>query len=194
MEIRLLGPFEVVVDGAPIELSARRPRAVLAALVLRAGKPVSVDTLTEAVWDGGAPASSGSVLRLYIAQVRRALPPGRLVTKAPGYQLDLEDGELDAARFELLFADGRQALEGGNVRLARTLFGVRSTCGAVRRSPTWRRARSRGTRRPGWMGSTSHASRPESTQIFVLAATSACWRISSGSSPNTRCASARGAS
>ena len=123
MEIRLLGPFEVVVDGAPIELSARRPRAVLAALVLRAGKPVSVDTLTEAVWDGGAPASSGSVLRLYIAQVRRALPPGRLVTKAPGYQLDLEDGELDAARFELLFADGRQALEGGNVRLARTLFG-----------------------------------------------------------------------
>lgn len=123
MEIRLLGPFEVVVDGAPIELSARRPRAVLAALVLRAGKPVSVDTLTEAVWDGDAPASSGSVLRLYIAQVRRALPPGRLVTKAPGYQLDLEDGELDAARFELLFADGRQALEGGNVRLARTLFG-----------------------------------------------------------------------
>ena len=27
MEVRLLGPFEVVVDGAPIELSAQRPRA-----------------------------------------------------------------------------------------------------------------------------------------------------------------------
>ncbi len=122
MEIQLLGPFEVRIDGAPIDLSARRPRAVLAALVLRAGTPVSVDALAEAVWDGDAPPSAASVLRLYITQVRRALPPGRLVTRAPGYQLDLVDGELDAARFELLAADGRQALAAGNARLARTLF------------------------------------------------------------------------
>ena len=122
MEVRVLGQFEVVVDGAPIELSARRPRAALAALVLHAGTPVSIDALAEAVWDGEAPASAASVLRLYITQIRRALPPGRLVTKPPGYRLDLMDGELDAARFELLLADARRALTAGNVRLARTLF------------------------------------------------------------------------
>ncbi len=122
MEVRVLGQFEVVVDGAPIELSAQRPRAALAALVLRAGRPTSVDALTEAVWNGNAPASAASVLRLYITQIRRALPPGRLVTSPPGYRLELEEGELDAARFELLLADGRQALSENNARLARVLF------------------------------------------------------------------------
>ena len=58
MEVRVLGQFEVVVDGAPIDLSAQRPRAALAALVLRAGRPTSVDALTEAVWNGNAPASA----------------------------------------------------------------------------------------------------------------------------------------
>ncbi|HEX6763081.1 MAG TPA: BTAD domain-containing putative transcriptional regulator [Gaiellaceae bacterium] len=123
MDVRLLGPFEVVVDGSPVAPSARRPRALLAALVLRAGSPVSVDALIEAVWDGDAPESAPSLLRLYVSQLRRLLSPGRLVTRAPGYLLELEDGECDAARFEQLLAEGRGALEGGNARLARSLYG-----------------------------------------------------------------------
>jgi predicted ATPase/DNA-binding SARP family transcriptional activator len=123
MDVRLLGPFEVVVDGTPVALSARRPRALLAALVLRAGTPVSVDSLVDAVWDGNAPESAPSLLRLYVSQLRRVLPPGRLVTRAPGYLIELEDGECDADRFEQLLADGRRALEEGNARLARSLYG-----------------------------------------------------------------------
>ena len=121
MEFRVLGPMEVLADGRPVELSARRPRTLLAALLLRAGQVVPVDALAEAVWGGAAPASAASVLRMYVTQVRRALGNGRVVTRPPGYLLVVEDGELDADRFERLFADGRRALTDGNPRLARSL-------------------------------------------------------------------------
>jgi predicted ATPase/DNA-binding SARP family transcriptional activator len=113
--------MEVLADGRPVELSARRPRTLLAALLLRAGQVVPAETLVEAIWGGAAPASAGSVLRMYVTQVRRALGNGRVVTRPPGYLLVTEEGELDADRFEALFADGRRALADGNPRLARSL-------------------------------------------------------------------------
>ncbi len=122
VEFRVLGPLEVLVDDAPVAPSARRQRVLLAALLLRAGEVVSADTLTEAVWNGEAPASAQSVLRVYVTQLRRTLPAGRLVTRPSGYQLVIEDGELDAKRFETLAADGRAALAAGSLRLARTCF------------------------------------------------------------------------
>ena len=73
VEFRVLGPMEVLVGGRPAELTARRPRTVLAALLLRAGEVVPADALVEAVWGGAAPASAASVLRMYVTQVRRAL-------------------------------------------------------------------------------------------------------------------------
>ncbi len=121
IEFRVLGTFDVLVDGVPLAL-VPRPGRLLAALVLRAGETVSADALIESVWDGRAPASAPSVLRLYISQLRRALPPGRLVTDRVGYRLVLEEGELDAVRFEELFADGRRALADGDDRLAVSLF------------------------------------------------------------------------
>jgi predicted ATPase/DNA-binding SARP family transcriptional activator len=123
VEFRVLGPMEVLTGGRPIELSARRPRTLLAALLLRAGEVVPADALVETVWGGAAPASSASVLRMYVTQVRRALGDGRVVTKPPGYLLVVEEGELDSERFERLFVDGRKALADGNPRLARSLCG-----------------------------------------------------------------------
>ena len=113
--------MEVIADDRPVELSARRPRTLLAALLLRAGQVVPAGALVEAVWGGAAPASAGSVLRMYVTQVRRVLGNGRVVTRPPGYLLVVEEGELDADRFERLFADGRKALTDGNPRLARSL-------------------------------------------------------------------------
>jgi predicted ATPase/DNA-binding SARP family transcriptional activator len=123
MEFRVLGPMEVLADGRPVDLSARRPRTLLAALLLRAGQVVPADALVEAIWGGAAPASAGSVLRMYVTQVRRALGDGRVVTTSPGYSLVVEEGELDSVEFERLFAEGRKALADGNPRLARSLCG-----------------------------------------------------------------------
>ena len=123
MDFLVLGPLELVVAGAPVRLTARRQRAVLATLLLRAGTVVAGDALIEALWGTDPPDSAASVLRLYISNIRRCLPPGRLVTRSPGYVLLVEEGELDAERFEALFADGRRTLSEGNPRLARSLLG-----------------------------------------------------------------------
>ena len=117
LELRILGTFEALVDGEPVKLIPQ-PERLLATLTLRAGEALSVDVLIESVWDDAAPASAPSTLRLYVSQLRRVLPPGRLVTERAGYRLLVEEGELDAERFEHLLADGRRALAGGNDRLA----------------------------------------------------------------------------
>ena len=121
MEFRVLGPLEVIVEGASVSLTPRRQRALLAALLLRAGEALSPDELIEALWESDPPRSASSLLRLYVSQVRRCLPPGRLLTRGAGYALVLEPGQLDAERFEGLFADARRARAEGNARLARSL-------------------------------------------------------------------------
>ena len=121
MEFRVLGPLVVIDRGTPVRLSARRQRALVAALLLRRGEALSRDALIDAIWGNDAPGSAASVLRLYVSQIRRVLPPERLVTGRSGYALLVEPGELDAERFEELLADGRRARAEGNARLARAL-------------------------------------------------------------------------
>ena len=45
IEFRLLGPFEVLVDGRPAELGGARPKAILAILLLNRGTVISGETL-----------------------------------------------------------------------------------------------------------------------------------------------------
>ncbi len=117
LEVRVLGPFEALVDGAPIRLG-RRPRTLLAALVLRRGGSVTTEALIEAVWEGSAPASARSVLHVYIAQLRRLLPDGCLVTGQSGYRLVLAADAVDAYEFERLAGEGKRALAEGRLRRA----------------------------------------------------------------------------
>jgi glutaredoxin len=56
-----------------------------------AGLRYPVEALAESVWDGGAPASAASLLRLYVSQIRRVLPAGRLRTHRAGYMLSLSN-------------------------------------------------------------------------------------------------------
>ena len=123
MEFRVLGPLEVVDRGTPVKLTAPLHRSLLAALVLRRGEALYAELLIEALWGSRPPESAPSLLRLYISQVRRALPEDRLVTRRPGYALTVEPGELDSEAFEVLLADGRRARTDGNARLARSLLG-----------------------------------------------------------------------
>jgi predicted ATPase/DNA-binding SARP family transcriptional activator len=121
MEFRVLGSLEVIVDGASVSPTPRRQRALLAALLLRAGEALSSDELIDALWEDGPPPSASSLLRLYVSQVRRCLPPERLLTRGAGYALVVEPGQLDAERFEELLAEARRARAEGNARLARSL-------------------------------------------------------------------------
>jgi predicted ATPase/DNA-binding SARP family transcriptional activator len=123
VEIRVLGPLEVVGNDRPVPLSAAKQRQLLAALVIRAGEISSTDVLIEALWGASPPASAAKLLQVYVSKLRKALPrPARIQTRGAGYLLELEDRSLDAARFEQLVADGRTASREGNVLLAVSLL------------------------------------------------------------------------
>jgi len=118
VEIRVLGPLEVVVDGRPVELPSGKPRLVLAALVVRPNEVVSTDRLFEVLWGAEPPKTAANTLQTYVAHLRAALEPDRarrqaghvVVTREPGYVLAIETGETDAARFEHLAEQGRREL------------------------------------------------------------------------------------
>nr|MBA3654670.1 winged helix-turn-helix domain-containing protein [Actinomycetota bacterium] len=100
LEIRVLGPLEVRVAGAQIDLGGAKPRAILAALALQAGRVVSVDQLVDAGWGAEAPLRAVNSVPVYISQLRKALGASRIETRAPGYALSLAPTELDLGRFE----------------------------------------------------------------------------------------------
>ena len=94
----LLGLVRVTVGDREVPLPPKE-RTVLAALLLRAGEVVSVATLAEAIWDDAPPPSARNTIQGHIKQLRRLLGPesARIVTRAPGYLIEVRPGELDSA-------------------------------------------------------------------------------------------------
>ncbi|NUP47179.1 MAG: hypothetical protein HOW97_07670 [Catenulispora sp.] len=109
----VLGPLAVADDDAGVvDLPGALPRAVLAALILHANQPVSVDRLVHAVWGDTAPATVGAALRNHVGRLRHALgdPDGRRIrTDAGAYRIRLDPGELDLDDFEQWRSDGLRA-------------------------------------------------------------------------------------
>ena len=117
LTFHILGPLVVRRDGEELHIGGPRPRAVLAHLVLRAGRVMSADELLEEVWHGDVPTTGTGPLRTYISQLRRLLhtgPPGSatsaLVRRPSGYLLDIASDQVDATRFERRFAEARAAV------------------------------------------------------------------------------------
>ena len=115
MRFEVVGPLRVVTDEAqdPLPVSAARLRTVLAVLLRNAGRPVSVDELCEMVWDGEPPTGAPVALRALVLRLRRTLGPqagSRIVTRAPGYLIELSPDELDANQFVALCAQAGAAV------------------------------------------------------------------------------------
>src|SRR5919109_2375730 len=117
-EFRLLGPLEAFVQGEPIRLAAPKPRALLALLLLNRNRVVPTERLVDELWGEEPPARATKALQVYVSQLRKALGPERLVTRSPGYELRVDEGELDVERFESLVAAAREQLGAGNARAA----------------------------------------------------------------------------
>ena len=121
----LLGPL-VVNDGARlVPVSAPRQRVLLAALLLEAGRVVSVDALAGALWEDQPPAGARGALHSAVQRLRATLGPdgGRLIeTRPPGYLIRVGDGELDVRHFGVLTARGYAAAAAGRWAEAADLF------------------------------------------------------------------------
>src|SRR5512132_2990967 len=109
MEVRVLGPLEVVAGGVSIPIGGGRLRKLLAILLLQANEFVSSDRLIDELWGADRPETAAKALQGYVSQLRKTLGPEMLVTGPGGYMLRLAPGQLDADRFEQLVDDARDA-------------------------------------------------------------------------------------
>jgi len=108
MNVRILGPLEVRDRGGLVDIRGHKPRALLAALSLEAGKAVTTDALIDALWGEAPPRTARAALQNYVAQLRRALGPGVLESRGGGYALELRAEDVDLGLFERLTAEARQ--------------------------------------------------------------------------------------
>jgi SARP family transcriptional regulator, regulator of embCAB operon len=129
IEINVLGPIAVRLQGESIVPTAGKPRQLLVLLALRCGRVVPVPTLMEEIWGDAIPRSGMTTLQTYVLQLRRliaeSLPAGShraakelLVTRFNGYQLVATSSSFDLREFELLAAEGDAALERGDAASA----------------------------------------------------------------------------
>jgi DNA-binding SARP family transcriptional activator len=114
LEIRLLGPLEVVRDGVAVVLAGRRERSVLALLASNAGDPVSVDRLFAFLWADDAPRTAGKTLQTYVSRLRRALGGDLLARREAGYALSVPRDAVDAVRFRDLLVQRRHLQQAGD--------------------------------------------------------------------------------
>ncbi|QFY12053.1 hypothetical protein GBF35_40660 [Nonomuraea phyllanthi] len=99
LTVGVLGPLYVAVEGRPIRLTAGKPRALLAALAMSAGRVVSVERLAEMVWCDRFPANSRRSLQNYAARLRSAMGDRLIETCPGGLLLRADAGDIDALRF-----------------------------------------------------------------------------------------------
>ena len=133
MEYRVLGPLQVVLDdGTRITFRDRehQPRALVAALLVNAGRPVSRDTLTQALWGDNPPRNPEAALKTCVSRARTTLrSAGGCLRAVPGgYLADPAPGDLDLGRFWSLRAEGKQLIRQGLLLLASIKLGLALDC------------------------------------------------------------------
>jgi DNA-binding SARP family transcriptional activator len=119
MEFRILGPLEVVDDGAALPLGGPKQRALLALLLLHAGRVVSNDRIADGVYGEDAPRTALASIQNSVSNLRKVVGAERLVTRSPGYVLQIEDDELDATRVRRLADRAKKASAQEAVELLR---------------------------------------------------------------------------
>ena len=119
LEIRLLGPFEVLVGGRPAEVTGPKRHALLALLALRGGRMVPVEVLVDALWGAEVPAAPRNAVQHHVSRLRAALGAESIVAAPDGYAL--AGATVDALRFEELLARARSAGRAGDAGQAAEL-------------------------------------------------------------------------
>jgi predicted ATPase/DNA-binding SARP family transcriptional activator len=112
LEIRLLGPFEVLAGGTLADVGGSKRQALLAMLALGHGHAVDVNALVDGLWGEELPAAPRNALHHHVARLRATLGAQSIVGSSDGYAL--KDSGVDAVLFEELLTQTRAALRDGD--------------------------------------------------------------------------------
>jgi DNA-binding winged helix-turn-helix (wHTH) protein len=110
VEYRLLGPVEVWAGGRRVDTGQPRQRAVLAALLVDAGRVVPVETLIGRVWGQTVSDNARATLRTHLSRIRRLLEQAgeyaasvaALSRISGGYVLQVDPDQIDLHLFRRL--------------------------------------------------------------------------------------------
>ncbi|NUS81709.1 MAG: hypothetical protein HOY75_02885 [Streptomyces sp.] len=106
----VLGPIRAWRAGAELDLGRPQQRVLLGLLLARAGRPVGLSEIVDALWGEDPPGSAVNVVRRHIGILRRTLEPGLplrapghwLLREAAGYRIAVDADSLDLLRFRRL--------------------------------------------------------------------------------------------
>lgn len=113
LEVRVLGPVEVLRDGRLVPPGGPTTLTLLAGLAVVPHRVVSVDTLIDYVWDAALPDNPRAALHNGISRLRRLLGQGSIERLGRGYRLSADPEGLDILRFDLQLAAARYAIGRG---------------------------------------------------------------------------------
>ncbi|WP_344604075.1 AfsR/SARP family transcriptional regulator [Streptomyces glaucus] len=113
----VLGPVRAWRGGRELLIGPRQQRLILAVLLARAGRPVSMGEFTDLLWAGSPPASAVNAVHRYVGALRRLLEPGLparspgrwLARQGGGYLMRVDAGRLDLLRFRALVEQARRS-------------------------------------------------------------------------------------
>ncbi|WP_325050795.1 AfsR/SARP family transcriptional regulator, partial [Nocardia suismassiliense] len=142
LQFQVLGEVRAWRGETPLPLGPPQRRAVLAALLLRAGSAVTAAELVEGIWGERPVPRAIAALRTHVAQLRRTLEPERtarspstvLVTIGDGYALRVPPAATDVAEVERLPPAGAGARGGA---AAAAPGGLVAAPRAGRGAPPW---------------------------------------------------------
>lgn len=113
MRVLVLGPVEVRATGGVVNLGGPKPKALLSALLMQARQVVSTERLIDLIWDDSPPQSANALVHTYVSALRRGFAAagldGAVVTRAPGYVLDITPDDSDLESFERHLDTARRA-------------------------------------------------------------------------------------
>ena len=93
-----------------MEVSGRKPRALLAVLALNAGRVVPAEALIDALWGEDPPGSARAGVHSYLSTLRRTLGEATIQRRPAGYELTAPPVHVDVHEFGSLVAQARQNL------------------------------------------------------------------------------------
>jgi len=119
MDLHILGPLDLLVDGRKVRLGGLRQQLVLAVLGLEANRVVPVSRLVDAVWEEAPPATAKEQIQMCVSSLRRALTRrgavGVIGTQSPGYVLHAAAGQVDVQVFDERVASAHTLAEQGTL-------------------------------------------------------------------------------
>ncbi|GAA2751011.1 AfsR/SARP family transcriptional regulator [Kitasatospora cinereorecta] len=130
LRFQVLGPVQAWRGEKQLALGSPQQQAVLTALLLSHGRPVTTDDLVDGIWGDRTPPQAVAALRTYISRLRTVIEPNRevrkpaeiLVSVSDGYALRIPVGALDLAAFDQQVAAAAESKAEGDFHTSHELL------------------------------------------------------------------------